>query len=107
MDVDGSNSKLLTDNLSGNESAGWSPDGQHVLITSERDGAEEIYLMDPDGKNVKLLTGVDDQNLFPAWSPDSKQIAFVSDRDGNFEIYIMNANRTPRLLVTSNSSAQI
>ncbi|TMF14097.1 MAG: hypothetical protein E6I38_00295 [Chloroflexi bacterium] len=34
----------------------WSPDSEHILFTSDRDGDSEVYEMNRDGSNVRQLT---------------------------------------------------
>ena len=79
---------------------GWSPDGQKILFTSNRDGNNEIYVMNADGSGQR--------NLLP--SPSSQEgalggrrrshVIFLTDRDGNWEIYAMNADGSnPRNLL--------
>ncbi len=36
--------------------AAWSPDGEQVTFTSDRDGTHNLYRMDADGRNVRQLT---------------------------------------------------
>jgi len=60
----------------------WSPDGQWIVFTSERDGSADLYRMRPDGSGVEPLTddpAYDDQAAF---SPDGSRIAFVTTRAG-------------------------
>lgn len=68
----------------------WSPDGNSIAFTSERDGNSEIYLLDILSEKEMNLT----KNRFydgdPQWSPDGSKIAFTSYRDGNLEIYVMD-----------------
>lgn len=64
--------------------ASWSPDGNWVVFTSERngDGNSDIYRARADGTGVEpLVTGasVDDAGVL---SPDGAHLAFVSTRDG-------------------------
>jgi len=47
----------------------WSPDGNWLVFTSERDGNAEIYLMDRDGKHLTNLTDLASQDKDPAWQP--------------------------------------
>jgi TolB protein len=47
----------------------WSPDGNWLVFTSERDGNAEIYLMDRDGKHLTNLTDHSSQDKDPAWQP--------------------------------------
>jgi len=51
----------------------WSPDGQWIVFTSERDGSADLYRMRPDGSGVEPLTddpAYDDQAAF---SPDGSR----------------------------------
>ena len=94
MDADGGNPRNLTDHDARDSTADWSPDGQQIAFTSNRNGNFDIYMMDSNGANLIRLTihrAIDGE---PDWSPDGQQIAFTSDRDGNFDIYVMNADGT-------------
>jgi len=74
-----------------NGAPGWSPDGQRIVFSSDRDGDDEIYIADADGSHVQQLTDNDTTDWWPAWSPDGSQIAWTSYRDGNWDIYVMPA----------------
>src|SRR5260370_21929236 len=69
----------------------WSPDGQWIVFTSERNGSADLYRMRPDGSGVERLTddpAYDDQAAF---SPDGNQIAFVTTRSaGTANLWIMD-----------------
>lgn len=70
--------------------ASFSPDGNWVLFTSERNGSADIYRARPDGTELEQLTkdaSYDDQASF---SPDGKKIAFVSSRTGETDIYVLD-----------------
>ena len=69
MDADGSNVTQLTYNPADDHQAHWSPDGEHFVFLSERDGDPEIYVMDTDGSNVTQLTHNDAVDWAPQWSP--------------------------------------
>jgi TolB protein len=63
----------------------WSPDGNRVVFTSNRDGdAFNIFVMDADGKNVRKLTREKDPAVcyFPTWQGDGTRIIFGLDRSG-------------------------
>ena len=92
MDSDGANLVRLTDPTADDATPLWSPDGRHIVFTSERDGKSEIYIMNPDGSGLKRLTDTTSANAAASWSPDGTKIAFSSDRDGNTEIYVMNTD---------------
>lgn len=57
----------LTDGGGINESPRWSPDGRHLVFTSDRSGGSDIYTMDANGDHVRRLTR-GGSNQMPAWS---------------------------------------
>ena len=62
--------------------AKWSPKGDLIAFTSNRDGDYEIYTIRPDGTGLTRLTNSPGSNAHAAWSPDGKWIAFSSGRGG-------------------------
>jgi Tol biopolymer transport system component len=70
----------------------WSPDGNRIAFSSERDGNAEIYVMTADGAGVTRLTNSSAADTDPAWSPDAKRIVFMSRRNGRGELFTMNAD---------------
>ncbi len=105
IDADGSHLRKLTDNQAIDGGPAWSPDGEEIAFSSNRDGAFQIYVMNADGTKVRPLTTGSANNTGPAWSPDGRWIAFSSDRDGpqyTYEIYVMGADGSnPRRLTDS------
>ena len=65
-----------------------------LVVSSNRDGNWEIYVVQPGTGEMKNLTDDKAADTDPAWSPDGKRIAFVSDRDGGREIWAMNPDGT-------------
>jgi TolB protein len=61
----------------------WSPDGERVAFTSDREGTFNLYVMDADGENVRRLTDEKPPAVayMPSWSRDAK-IVFGLDRGG-------------------------
>ena len=62
----------------------WSPGGDWIAFTSERNGSADLYRVHPNGMGLQRLTdnaAYDDQAAF---SPDEKQIVFVSSRAGGY-----------------------
>ena len=54
----------------------WSPDGEQIAFTSNRDGAYNLYVMNVDGSNLRQFTRQKDPNVayMPSWASD--RIAF-------------------------------
>jgi Tol biopolymer transport system component len=67
-----------------------SPDGQHVVFMSNRDGNWEIYTVEADGSALRRLTRHPADDGLPAWSPDGAYVAFVSDRGGHWAVWVMH-----------------
>ena len=83
--IDGTNEHKLFSGSSFDYNASYSPDGNWIVFTSERDGfgQADIYRVHPDGTKLEQLTknsALDDQ---AAMSPDGSQVAFVSTIDSH------------------------
>jgi TolB protein len=87
--TDGSSLRRLTTSPGYDAEARWSPDGQRIVFTSDRDataeqrarrdvGSFELYVMNADGSGVRRLTTNDYYDASPTWSPDGRRIAFVA-----------------------------
>jgi TolB protein len=60
----------------------WSPDGEWIVFTSDREGSADLFRVKTDGTELERLTdspAFDDQGAF---SPDSRRLVFVSTRSG-------------------------
>jgi len=66
IDVTGENLRRLTYGYN-NENPSWSPDGYHLVFSSNRTGRYEIYTMHWDGSNQKAITS-GGENYNPSWS---------------------------------------
>ncbi len=84
---------------------GWSPDGQHVIYTAERDGDYEIYRSRADGSGGETrLTrspGLDDGSEY---APDGSKIYFNSTRSGRMQIWRMNPDGSDAEQLTHDDS---
>ena len=69
MNADGSAQTRLTNNDANDRSPVWSPEGQFIAFTSNRDGNDEIYVMKADGSSQTRLTKNTAHDGEPTWSP--------------------------------------
>ena len=82
---------------------GWSPDGQSIVFTGQRNKEFDIYKVPAKGgKEVRLTTapGLDDG---PEYTPDGKYIYFNSVRSGLMQIWRMKADGSEQEQVTHDS----
>ncbi len=90
----------VTFNLAGDSDPTWSPDGEWIAFSSNRDGDYDIYLvnascLDTQSKcdqNPIALTDDRIDNWSPAWSPDSKKIAYTNFQDELTKIFIVTVD---------------
>jgi Tol biopolymer transport system component len=60
----------------------WSPRGDWITFTSQRDGDYEIYRIRPDGTGLTRLTRLAGHDAHASISPDGEWIAFATSRGG-------------------------
>jgi Tol biopolymer transport system component len=82
----------------------WSPDGQRIVFSTERDGQSDIMVMEADGTGRRSLTTTPSEEGAPSFSPDGRRIVFDTNRDGNSEIYTMDAEGHSPVRVTTHAA---
>src|SRR5437764_753481 len=85
----------------------WSPDGKHVVFTTDMSGRLNLWKVNVAGSWPIQLTQSDDRQFNPAWSPDGKWIVYQQDKGGNelWDLYavpaeggeIVNLTNTPEI----------
>jgi Tol biopolymer transport system component len=76
LPADGGRARPLTQGMAFDSQPAFSPDGRRVAFISDRDGAENLWVIGVDGNDaVKLSSNsADDQFASPAWAPDGSHV---------------------------------
>jgi Tol biopolymer transport system component/serine/threonine protein kinase len=81
--------KQLTSDNAFIESVDAAPDGSLLVLSSDRRGNPDLWLMPAAGGEMTPLTIDPTPDWFPRWSPDGREIAFHAYRTGNRDIFVM------------------
>jgi Tol biopolymer transport system component len=81
INPDGSGLQRLTDDPEPETYAEWSPDGNQIAFTRDKQRVLNIWKMAADGSSQMQLTTKG--GMAPSWSSDGQWIAFESDRWGS------------------------
>jgi len=85
----------------------YSPDGQWLAFSSNRDGSPNIFLLNLETNETQNLTQSEFTDSHPAWSPDSQWIAFTRNLGGNEEIFKISINGGDATNLTNNPDADL
>ncbi|MFN2399016.1 MAG: amidohydrolase, partial [Gemmatimonadaceae bacterium] len=81
--ITGGTAKRITEGMGFDGQPRYSPDGKTIVFTSDRSGAENLWLVDADGKNPRALTTGDKaQHISPEWTPDGNYIVASKSPNG-------------------------
>lgn len=97
MAVDGSEKRQLTTDPGRDYPYFWSPDASQIAFTSERDGANRVWLMAADGTDQRRLTDLDSRyETVVTWLRDGLLLSIESPADELHGWYLIE--RTGELL---------
>ncbi|MCK5572886.1 MAG: PD40 domain-containing protein, partial [Bacteroidetes bacterium] len=77
----------LTSGSSNEMYPAWSPDGEMISFTSDRERTGDIWVMGSDGENPRPFVVHSAEEGWSAWAPDGRWIYFTSNRTGAFNVW--------------------
>ena len=94
--IDGAKPKRLTSADGYDAECGYSPSGESIVFTSDRNGSPDLYIMNADGGNVRQLTNAPGYDGGPFYSPEGQRIIFRADRrqDDHLQLFVINTDGT-------------
>lgn len=86
-DIDGSNSKQITNLGKANWAPFFHPSGKKIIFSSNHKSQKgfdfQLYLINLDGTGLEQITTQSIFNAFPMFSPDGKKLVFSSNRNNH------------------------
>jgi TolB protein len=76
MNDDGTNQRILIENIEGLSGFKMSPDSSKVVLVVYNNKDRDLYVIDTDGSNLMQLTSGPHTDWMPSWSPDGEWIVF-------------------------------
>jgi len=83
-----------------------SPDGSRLVMSSDRAGNRDLWILPAQGGEMTRLTTDPTPDWGPSWSPDGTEIAFHAYRSGNRDIWVMPSNGGPARQLTTHPNAK-
>jgi len=65
-----------------------SPDGTRLLVSSDRSGNQDLWMLPVAGGESRQVTTHLAHDWNPRWSPDGQSVAYYSNRSGSREIWV-------------------
>jgi hypothetical protein len=81
--------RRLTADAALDTSPSFTPDGGHVVFSSDRDGIFDVWVVPAEGGEPARLTRVEMGAFQPQVSPDGNHLAFVSYSEDGFDLSVM------------------
>ena len=91
----------VTSHAARDDEATWSPDGQFLAFSSERDSPRSVYRIRADGSgDVERLTGGDYVSWPQSWSADGRFLAYGEDHpESSLDVWVLplEGDREPQV----------
>jgi TolB protein len=97
MNIDGSNSEMITSGEGEVANPSWSPDGKMITFAWNRGyepGNFNIFVMDMSKHEYVQLTRSNGSNENPYWAPDGVHLVYSNQKGRNIQIFTMLAGGT-------------
>ena len=88
MSLKAGTSNWLTQGNSSDRQPVYTPDGRHIIFTSNRSGNLDLWQISTGNGEIRRLTDDKGDDEDPGLSPDGSKLVWTSNRKGHFEIYI-------------------
>jgi Tol biopolymer transport system component len=92
---------LVTSGRTHIEMVDISPDAQQLVVSSDRRGNQDLWVLPAGGGEMTPLTTDPTPDWNPRWSPDGGEIVFYGYRSGNRDIWVMPARGGPARQLTT------
>ncbi len=89
------------------EHVALSRDGERLLVSSDRSGNPDIWLLPSGGGEPQQVTQDPAPDWAPAWSPIDDRVAFYTYREGNRDLWLTTAHGGPASPLTTTEGADV
>ncbi len=83
------------------------PDGERLVVSSDRGGNPDLWAVAVHGNDITRLTTDPTPDRAPRISPDGKRIAFLSYRGGSRDIWVMPSEGGPGTQMTRDPGGEM
>ena len=77
-----------------------SPDGQQLVMSSDRSGNQDLWTLSTSDREMRQLTDNAAPDWRPSWSSDGNELTFYSYRSGNRDVWLMGLDGSAPRQVT-------